>query len=695
MPPRRGPGMAVLRPSARETDFFYGDELGVLQEAGTLTKLSLAWSRDGGKKVYVQDRMREAGRRAVRVAREGAHFYICGDAKRMAKDVESGARRCRRRARQGLGRRCQGLRRGPEEGRPLSGGRLLMNALSPCPQLPPCAPPAPIAGWAAGSSRGPTACGGAAIAGRSRASRQLRPAVLQGLGAWRNAGARRPAAASDDARRDGTMARASGMTRSTASPRLRANRRRSTAPTRRLLRLRPTADGGLLRRQQADEGLHRHRPTSTPIRGSAWRRRLPGHRRAFGSDTVPGCYEDLDAGRSAGARRLERGLVPSRAVSAHAWQTRRERGASIVVIDPRAHRDGESADLHLADRSPARSRCCSRPAGRISPIMMRIDRGFIGDTRTVSRGAARARRHRAGPASGGRADAGLPRGDIETFYCLVRRHAARRDALLAGRQPVGAGHRQGQRHHQLPPGDRPHRQARHGAVLADRASPTPWAGARSAVSPTSLPRIWTFRRREVDRVGRFWVARAWRRARASRRSRCSRRSPRGEIKALWVMATNPAVSLPRADAVRTALAAARSARGLRQRGRHRYDRSGAHVLLPAAAWGEKDGTVTNSERRISRQRAFLPLPAKQGPTGGSSRKWRSGWASRPRFPMRPPADIFREHCELSDFENGGSRDFDLSGLVSLSDEDYDALAPVQWPIESRRHARPQTSVRFR
>ncbi|WBT38585.1 sulfite reductase subunit alpha [Hyphomicrobium sp. DMF-1] len=73
----------------REMDFFYEAELGVLQEAGTLTKLSLAWSRDGGKKVYVQDRMREEGAELFAWLEKGAHFYICGDAKRMAKDVEA------------------------------------------------------------------------------------------------------------------------------------------------------------------------------------------------------------------------------------------------------------------------------------------------------------------------------------------------------------------------------------------------------------------------------------------------------------------------------------------------------------------------------------------------------------------------------------------------------------------------------
>ena len=71
------------------SDFFYADELAALQTAGTLTTLSTAWSRDGAKKVYVQDRMREGGAELWSWLEAGAHFYICGDAKRMAKDVET------------------------------------------------------------------------------------------------------------------------------------------------------------------------------------------------------------------------------------------------------------------------------------------------------------------------------------------------------------------------------------------------------------------------------------------------------------------------------------------------------------------------------------------------------------------------------------------------------------------------------
>jgi assimilatory nitrate reductase catalytic subunit len=106
--------------------------------------------------------------------------------------------------------------------------------------------------------------------------------------------------------------------------------------------------------------------------------------------------------------------------------------------------------------------------------------------------------------------------------------------------------------------------------------------------------------------------------------------------------------------------------------------AGPHVFSPAAAWGEKDGTVTNSERRISRQRAFAPPAGEARPViGGPCRKSPSGWAFA--FDYSGPAAIFREHAALSAFENNGTRDFDLGSLANLSDAGYDALTPLQWP----------------
>jgi sulfite reductase (NADPH) flavoprotein alpha-component len=69
-------------------DFFYADEFAGLKSKGVLTRLSLAWSRDTDEKFYVQDRMRQSGRDLWSWLADGAHFYVCGDAQRMAKDVE-------------------------------------------------------------------------------------------------------------------------------------------------------------------------------------------------------------------------------------------------------------------------------------------------------------------------------------------------------------------------------------------------------------------------------------------------------------------------------------------------------------------------------------------------------------------------------------------------------------------------------
>src|SRR5712664_3804097 len=110
-------------------------------------------------------------------------------------------------------------------------------------------------------------------------------------------------------------------------------------------------------------------------------------------------------------------------------------------------------------------------------------------------------------------------------------------------------------------------------------------------------------------------------------------------------------------------------------------------LLPAQAWGEKSGTVTNSERRISRQRAFLAPPGEAKPDWWivSEVAKRLGFGAA--FAFNSAADVFREHASLSAFENDGGRDFDIGALRSLSDEAFDAMAPVQWP--ARESTPPQ------
>jgi assimilatory nitrate reductase catalytic subunit len=116
-------------------------------------------------------------------------------------------------------------------------------------------------------------------------------------------------------------------------------------------------------------------------------------------------------------------------------------------------------------------------------------------------------------------------------------------------------------------------------------------------------------------------------------------------------------------------------------------------VLPAAAWAEKSGTVTNSERRISRQRSFLKPPGEARPD------WRiicdvaarMGFAEA--FDYHSPAEIFREHAALSGIANEGARDFDISTCAELSESAYDTLEPFQWPRRPGE-ARDAGAIRF-
>ncbi|MEO6184838.1 MAG: molybdopterin-dependent oxidoreductase [Steroidobacteraceae bacterium] len=156
----------------------------------------------------------------------------------------------------------------------------------------------------------------------------------------------------------------------------------------------------------------------------------------------------------------------------------------------------------------------------------------------------------------------------------------------------------------------------------------------------------------------------------------------GRIKAVWIMATNPVVSLPDADMVKRALA--RCPLVIVSDCVDANDTLPfAHIKLPAAAWGEKDGTVTNSDRHISRQRAFLSPPAQAQPD------W---WiicqvAQRLGFPggftFDGPAAIFEEHARMTALSRRFGLQLDLQGVSGLSVSQYDVLEAVQWPVVAR------------
>jgi assimilatory nitrate reductase catalytic subunit len=152
----------------------------------------------------------------------------------------------------------------------------------------------------------------------------------------------------------------------------------------------------------------------------------------------------------------------------------------------------------------------------------------------------------------------------------------------------------------------------------------------------------------------------------------------GRVKAVWIVATNPAASMPRADRVRTALAACPFVvvSDCWPTDTTVY----ADVLLPAAAWGEKDGTVTNSERRISRQRPFRRAPGQARPDWWQFAEVgrRMGWAEA--FSWQSSAAIFREHAALSGHAKYGRRLFDISAMADLDDAGFETMQPFRWPL---------------
>ena len=155
---------------------------------------------------------------------------------------------------------------------------------------------------------------------------------------------------------------------------------------------------------------------------------------------------------------------------------------------------------------------------------------------------------------------------------------------------------------------------------------------------------------------------------------------KGTVKAVWIIATNPMVSLPDANQVQRALEKCDLVVVSDIVGT--TDTSAfADVLLPALGWGEKDGTVTNSERCISRQRPFMPAP------GEARADWRILCDVAQRmgfdgFDFASVHEIFDEHARLSGHRNEGAtaRVFNLAGLAGMDRDQYDRFEPVQWPV---------------
>lgn len=402
---------------------------------------------------------------------------------------------------------------------------------------------------------------------------------------------------------------------------------------------------------------------------------VAGHKRAFGTDTVPGAYEDLDRADLVI-------LTGSNAAWCHPvlfqriQQARAERGLRLVVIDPRETETSKEADLHLPIRPGKDTILFSALLKAISQSGA-LDQQYV-EEHTLGYGDALARAVELAPSMERVCEQTRLRApDVKTFFrwfietervvtCYsqgVNQSAQGTDKVntilnchLAtnriGREGMGPFSLTGQ--------------------------PNAMGGREVGGLANQLAAHMDFTDDNVERVSRFWNAPQMATKPGLKAIDLFDAIDRGEIKALWVMGTNPAVSLPDADRVRAAMKKL-DLLIVSENMASTDSMDNAHIHLPAAAWGEKAGTVTNSERRISRQRSFLPLPGSVKPDWWALSQVAQRMGYGKAFSYASPAEIFREHAELSGFENAGSRDFDISAYASCSDQAYETMIPFQWP----------------
>ncbi|MEZ9784887.1 nitrate reductase [Vibrio breoganii] len=154
----------------------------------------------------------------------------------------------------------------------------------------------------------------------------------------------------------------------------------------------------------------------------------------------------------------------------------------------------------------------------------------------------------------------------------------------------------------------------------------------------------------------------------------------GKIKAVWIMATNPMVSLPNSDKIRSALEKCPLVVVSDCIADTETSRL-ADVVLPAQGWSEKSGTVTNSERRISRQRRILPSPGEAKPDWWIISQVAQKMGFKEAFDYIHEGEIFSEYAKLTTLGNDNfERDLNLIGLTQLDDKGYSQLKPQQWPV---------------
>jgi|HubBroStandDraft_1064217.scaffolds.fasta_scaffold07090_3 assimilatory nitrate reductase catalytic subunit len=400
---------------------------------------------------------------------------------------------------------------------------------------------------------------------------------------------------------------------------------------------------------------------------------VAGHIRAFGADIVPGIYEDFDEADLVL-------LVGSNLAWCHPvlhqrlLAARARRGTRIVVIDPRRTATCEDADLHLALAPGSDVALFNGLLAHLADRAVLAPDWIAAHTEGFEAALAAARLG-AGQVAG---ITGLDPGAVARFYDWF---AATERTVTVYSQGVNQSSSGTDKVNaiincHLATG----RLGRPGAgPFSITGQPNAMGGREVGGLANQLASHMRFEQPEdLSRVRRFWQAPLLATRPGLKAVELFDAVRDGRVKALWIMATNPADSMPRAGRVRAALAACPF---VVVADCWPTDTTAcAEVVLPAAAWSEKDGTVTNSERVISRQRPFRPPPGEARPDWWMMAEVarRMGWDDA--FSWGSPAAVFREYARLSAFENGGKRPFDLGALADLDDAGYERLAPRRWPL---------------
>jgi assimilatory nitrate reductase catalytic subunit len=399
---------------------------------------------------------------------------------------------------------------------------------------------------------------------------------------------------------------------------------------------------------------------------------VAGHIRAFGEDVVPGCYDDIDE-----ADLLV--FVGANAAWCHpvlferAQANRAMRGAKIVVIDPRRTATAALADLHLPIRPDGDIALFQRLLCALADRNV-LDAAYINShTRNFAETLQAAREDDS--------ELGIPPDDLAKFFDWFAQTPRTVTLFSQGvnQSESGTDKVNAIINAHLATG-------RIGRAGAGPFSLTGQPNAMGGREVGGLANLLAAHLRLDDPAHRAIARDFWQSPRIAQKPGLKAVDMfdavlDGRIRAIWIAATNPAESMPRAGRVRAALEACPFVVAADCWPTETTRR--AHIVLPAAGWGEKNGTVTNSERAISRQRAFRAPPGEARPDW-----WMFAQVARrlghPGFAYASPVEIFREHAALSGFRNHGERLFDIAERAAMTDAAYDALAPFQWPRNRQR-----------